>query len=182
MQPIVVDGHSHVFNAEDIPINGFLNRRLRTPALLTGVFSVPLDLVAAGRATGGVEAVRLLALIAARLDGTPADGGLEAVGAGEPEAALSGAELDAGSCCTSRWSAQSLPTAGPMTAAWSPSAIPRPLSPTSSPTPHPSSSPSSTSGSVCGTSRTARKDSSTTSAPRRGLCAWWPSGSATPCG
>jgi hypothetical protein len=42
MSGIVVDCHSHVFNAEDIPIDGFLKRRVPVPSLLTGVFSGPL--------------------------------------------------------------------------------------------------------------------------------------------
>jgi predicted TIM-barrel fold metal-dependent hydrolase len=95
MPPIVVDCHSHVFNAEDIPIDGFLKRKLRAPSLLTGVFSGPLDLVAAGRAPGAEEAARLLVLIARRLDGIPDDGGLEGVGGDSLPEVLSDAELDA---------------------------------------------------------------------------------------
>lgn len=71
MPPIVVDCHSHVCNAEDIPIDGFLKRKLRAPSLLTGVFSGPLDLVAAGRAPGAEEAARPLVLFARRLHGIP---------------------------------------------------------------------------------------------------------------
>jgi predicted TIM-barrel fold metal-dependent hydrolase len=69
MAEIVVDCHSHVFNAEDIPIDGFLKRRLPVPSLLTGVFSVPLDRLASWRAPGEEEAARLLVLIRQALDG-----------------------------------------------------------------------------------------------------------------
>lgn len=72
MAGTVVDCHSHIFNAEDIPIDGFLKRRLPVPSLLTGVFSGPLDRLASWRAPGEEEAARLLALIRNALDGLEA--------------------------------------------------------------------------------------------------------------
>jgi predicted TIM-barrel fold metal-dependent hydrolase len=39
----IVDCHSHVFNAEDLPIDGFIRKLAPTPGLLTGIVSVPLD-------------------------------------------------------------------------------------------------------------------------------------------
>jgi predicted TIM-barrel fold metal-dependent hydrolase len=105
---IVVDCHSHIFNAEDIPINGFLKKRVPLPALLTGVFSGPLDYVASRRAPGSEEATRLVKLIRAAVEGPSAAGledlpgavGLEDVGGfpgAEPSAAddvISDEELD----------------------------------------------------------------------------------------
>ena len=70
-------------------------RKLRAPSLLPGVFSGPLDLVAAGRAPGAEEPARLLVLIARRLDGIPDDRELEAVGGDSLPEVLSDAELDA---------------------------------------------------------------------------------------
>jgi hypothetical protein len=77
MEPIVVDCHSHVFNAEDLPIDGFLKRRLTPlPSLLAGVASLPLDRLTAWAAPGSREVERLRVLIA-QLEGleglTPAD-------------------------------------------------------------------------------------------------------------
>lgn len=39
----IVDCHSHVFNAEDLPIDGFVKELSPAPRLLTGILSVPLD-------------------------------------------------------------------------------------------------------------------------------------------
>ncbi|MER7555875.1 amidohydrolase family protein [Nocardioides sp. NPDC126508] len=88
MAGIVVDCHSHIFNAEDIPIDGFLKRRMPVPSLLTGVFSGPLDRLASWRAPGEEEAARLLVLIRNALDGLEA-----APEATRPEI-VSDAELD----------------------------------------------------------------------------------------
>ncbi|MGN9911213.1 amidohydrolase family protein [Phytohabitans sp. LJ34] len=86
VEPVVVDCHSHVFNAEDLPIDGFVKRRLTPlPSVLTGVLSLPLDRLTAWAAPGSKEAERLAALIAART------GGLE--GLAEVPEAESGQEL-----------------------------------------------------------------------------------------
>lgn len=85
-----VDSHSHVFNAEDLPIDGFLKRLSPVPRLLTGVVSVPLDRLAAWAAPGSGEAEHLLAFLRGAA-------GLEAVGAlpERPAAELvTDAELD----------------------------------------------------------------------------------------
>jgi len=47
MPRVVVDCHSHVFNAEDLPIDVFVKRRSPAPALLTGILSLPLDRLSA---------------------------------------------------------------------------------------------------------------------------------------
>lgn len=62
---VEVDGHSHVFNAEDLPIDGFIKALSPVPRLLTGVVSVPLDRLAAWAAPGSREEQVLLALLAA---------------------------------------------------------------------------------------------------------------------
>jgi predicted TIM-barrel fold metal-dependent hydrolase len=41
--PLRVDCHSHVFNAEDLPIDGFVKQLSSFPSILTGIVSVPLD-------------------------------------------------------------------------------------------------------------------------------------------
>ena len=51
--PIVVDCHSHVFNAEDLPIDGFIKRLSPVPAFLTGFLSWPLDKLTAWVAENG---------------------------------------------------------------------------------------------------------------------------------
>lgn len=53
--PIVVDCHSHVFNAEDLPVDGFIRRLSPLPSLLTGVFSKPLDRLTQWAAPGSAE-------------------------------------------------------------------------------------------------------------------------------
>lgn len=91
MEPIVVDCHSHVFNAEDLPIDGFLKRRLAPlPSLLTGVFSLPLDLLTARAAPGLTEAELLTTLLTAGTEGLE---GLAAADTGEE--LISDEELDA---------------------------------------------------------------------------------------
>ncbi len=60
-----VDSHSHIFNAEDLPIDGFIKKLSPVPALLTGVFSVPLDALMAWAAPGSGETEHLLRLLRA---------------------------------------------------------------------------------------------------------------------
>lgn len=91
--PIVVDCHSHVFNAEDLPVDGFIKRLSPLPSLLTGVFSVPLDLLTQWVAPGSGETELLLGLLGA-------GGGLETLAARAAAPAtgtelISDAELDA---------------------------------------------------------------------------------------
>ncbi|MGB8860895.1 MAG: hypothetical protein WCC60_16665, partial [Ilumatobacteraceae bacterium] len=62
--PIVVDCHSHIFNAEDLPIDGFIKRQSPVPSLLTGVLSLPLDRLTQWAAPGSGEIATLLALLA----------------------------------------------------------------------------------------------------------------------
>ncbi len=68
MTPTVVDSHSHIFNADDIPIDGFLKHKLRIPTLLTAVFAGPLERLATRRAPGPEEAARLIELIQRAID------------------------------------------------------------------------------------------------------------------
>lgn len=70
--PIVVDCHSHIFNAEDLPIDGFIKRQSPVPSLLTGVLSLPLDRLTQWAAPGSNEITTILSLLA------PADAGFEA--------------------------------------------------------------------------------------------------------
>lgn len=81
------------------PVDGFLKKRIPAPSLLTGVFSGPLDGVAARRAPGPGEAARLVALIRALeahahdgLEGVPQQE--EWAGAVTTDEVLSDAELD----------------------------------------------------------------------------------------
>lgn len=60
----VVDAHSHVFNAEDLPIDGFIRRLAPTPKLLTGLISVPLDRLTQWVAPGQRESERIVELLA----------------------------------------------------------------------------------------------------------------------
>ncbi len=71
--PIVVDCHSHIFNAEDLPIDGFIKRMSPVPSLLTGVLSLPLDRLSQWAAPGSGEVAAILALLApdAALDAAP---------------------------------------------------------------------------------------------------------------
>lgn len=62
--PIVVDCHSHIFNAEDLPIDGFIKRMSPVPSLLTGVLSLPLDRLTQWAAPGSGEITTILALLA----------------------------------------------------------------------------------------------------------------------
>jgi predicted TIM-barrel fold metal-dependent hydrolase len=78
MLTVAVDCHSHIFNAEDIPLDGFLKRRLPLPSILTGVFSVPLDAVTAWVAPGSRESSRLVAMICAAVS-ADTEAGLESV-------------------------------------------------------------------------------------------------------
>lgn len=61
--PIVVDCHSHIFNAEDLPIDGFIKRMSPVPSLLTGVLSLPLDRLTQWAAPGSDEIRTILALL-----------------------------------------------------------------------------------------------------------------------
>ena len=56
--PIVVDCHSHVFNAEDLPIDGFIKRLSPVPAFLTGFLSWPLDKLTAWVAENGANEIQ----------------------------------------------------------------------------------------------------------------------------
>ena len=60
---IIVDAHSHAFNAEDLPIDGFIKRLAPTPKLLTGLVSVPLDRLTQWVAPGRREAERIVQLL-----------------------------------------------------------------------------------------------------------------------
>ena len=94
MPTIVVDCHSHIFNAEDLPIDGFIKKLSPAPSLLTGIVSVPLDRLTAWAAPGSSEGDTLLA----RLKADPADlAGLEAIEdeAGQGVELISDDELDA---------------------------------------------------------------------------------------
>lgn len=71
----IVDVHSHIFNAEDLPIDGFLKRLSPAPALLTGVLSVPLDRLSSWAAPGSGEGSHLVNRLCAAV-------GLESVGEG----------------------------------------------------------------------------------------------------
>ncbi len=75
MDPIV-DVHSHIFNAEDLPIDGFIRRLSPLPGFVTAVVSKPLDLLAQWRAPGSKEKETLLRLVGG--------GGLEAAGVEAP--------------------------------------------------------------------------------------------------
>jgi hypothetical protein len=57
----IVDCHSHVFNAEDLPIDGFIKKLAPTPSLLTGIISVPLDRLTQWVATRSDEEAAYLA-------------------------------------------------------------------------------------------------------------------------
>lgn len=98
MTPTVVDSHSHIFNADDIPIDGFLKHKLRIPALLTATFSGPLDRLASHRAPGAEEAGRLIELIQRAIEAR--ESGLESIpgdhweGAVGPEEVLTDQELE----------------------------------------------------------------------------------------
>lgn len=61
---IVVDSHSHIFNAEDLPIDGFIKKLSPAPRLITSVISIPLDRLAAWVAPGSSEADYLLEMLA----------------------------------------------------------------------------------------------------------------------
>lgn len=50
--PVVVDAHSHIFNAEDLPIDGFLKELFPLPKFLTSLASGPLDALASWVAPG----------------------------------------------------------------------------------------------------------------------------------
>jgi predicted TIM-barrel fold metal-dependent hydrolase len=82
----VVDVHTHVFNAEDLPIDGFVRRRLApTPRLLVPVLSRPLDSLAQWRAPGVGEKAKLVEMLAGLKGGAGDEdiaevGGLERVG------------------------------------------------------------------------------------------------------
>jgi len=68
MPTTIVDCHSHIFNAEDLPIDGFVKRLSPVPSLLTGILSVPLDRLTAWVAPGHAEAEDLLARLAPTTD------------------------------------------------------------------------------------------------------------------
>lgn len=69
----IVDCHSHIFNAEDLPIDGFIKELAPVPRLLTAVVSVPLDRLTQWVALStDSEAERLVRLLS--------PGGLEAGG------------------------------------------------------------------------------------------------------
>ncbi len=78
IDPVVVDAHSHVFNAEDLPIDGFLKELIPAPRFLSGLVTQPLDLLTAWLAPGPSNEA---GAIAALLSGTP--GGFS-VAAGSP--------------------------------------------------------------------------------------------------
>ena len=60
----LVDCHSHIFNAEDLPIDGFIKRLSPRPDILNGIYSVPLDRLTQWVATNaGNEAAYLAALL-----------------------------------------------------------------------------------------------------------------------
>lgn len=69
----IVDCHSHVFNAEDLPIDGFIKKLSPAPSFLTGILSVPLDRLTQWVATKTRDEAEFLASILAP------QGGLEAV-------------------------------------------------------------------------------------------------------
>lgn len=71
----VVDCHSHIFNAEDLPIDGFIRKHSPLPSLLTGALSLPFDKVLAWAAPGSGEAERLVELITAIVRGQEAPAG-----------------------------------------------------------------------------------------------------------
>lgn len=62
MDPIV-DVHTHVFNAEDLPIDGFVRQLSPAPGFVTAIVSKPLDALAQWRAPGGKEKGVLLRLL-----------------------------------------------------------------------------------------------------------------------
>jgi len=70
----IVDIHSHVFNADDLPIDGFVKKLFSAPALVTGILSVPLDRLTQWRAPGD-ELLELLRLLGpgAELEGAAPD-------------------------------------------------------------------------------------------------------------
>lgn len=90
--PIVVDCHSHIFNAEDLPIDGFIKRMSPVPSLLTGVLSLPLDRLTQWAAPGSGEIATILALLdpEGALEGAPVIPG----GRAEAGELLSDADLD----------------------------------------------------------------------------------------
>lgn len=57
----IVDCHSHVFNAEDLPIDGFIKKLSTVPDILTGIVSVPLDRLAQWVATSADHEAAYLA-------------------------------------------------------------------------------------------------------------------------
>jgi predicted TIM-barrel fold metal-dependent hydrolase len=61
---VLVDCHAHIFNAEDLPIDGFIKRMSPVPSLLTGVLSLPLDRLTQWAAPGSGEITKILALLA----------------------------------------------------------------------------------------------------------------------
>jgi hypothetical protein len=60
MSPVVVDCHSHIFNAEDLPIDGFIRKQSPLPSLVTGALSLPFDRVISWATPGSQEADFLL--------------------------------------------------------------------------------------------------------------------------
>ncbi len=84
--PVIVDAHSHVFNADDLPIDGFIKKLFWTPRLLTGIVSVPLDYLAQQSARSQ-EISRLLVLL-------QQPGALEAFDAPVEDELVSDAELN----------------------------------------------------------------------------------------
>lgn len=68
----IVDCHSHVFNAEDLPIDGFIKKLSPAPRLLTGIVSVPLDLLTQWVARSTQEEARYLASLLVPRDGLEA--------------------------------------------------------------------------------------------------------------
>jgi predicted TIM-barrel fold metal-dependent hydrolase len=52
LEPVIVDAHSHIFNAEDLPIDGFVKELSPVPGFLTGLVSGPLDALTSWLAPG----------------------------------------------------------------------------------------------------------------------------------
>lgn len=46
LPPTIVDVHSHIFNAEDLPMDGFIRKLSPAPELITSILSGPLDVLA----------------------------------------------------------------------------------------------------------------------------------------
>lgn len=87
--PVIVDAHTHVFNAEDLPIDGFIKQLSPAPKLLTGLVSTPLDALSQWLAEGSSKEI---ARIEQLLRG---DEAFEALDAFEDDRWLAGSDLTA---------------------------------------------------------------------------------------